>query len=102
MQSYILRHWNGAVGTWQSLINTLVVYIISALMVAWIGMQPGSWTSLPLVILLLVLMPIVAWAVIGTIRSAIRVLENWRTQKIEALGGVVAIATNSTNLLVPA
>lgn len=56
-------------------------------------MRSGEGTLVPLVILFLVWIPIVTWTVIGTIRSAIRAFANWCTHKIEALGGVVAIAT---------
>jgi hypothetical protein len=93
MSSFLLRHWSGSIGTWQSLVNTVAVYAISTALVVWIG--SGFEITLSLapstIILSSVWIAANAWALIGLFRSAIRAIAGWHARKIEAVGGIVAI-----------
>ena len=94
MNSFFSQLWSAAVGVWRSLFLAAAICLFSTSLFAWIGIllvREKLSLSPPMIILLLVGIAASAWALVDLSRSAIRTVAGWRTRKIEAVEGVVAI-----------
>lgn len=87
---YIVRHWRGEVAPWLAFLVSLIAYALVSLGGVWItSLFTGAVVS---GIMLVLWCAVGTWAFVGTLRSALAALRQWRTRKAQAVGAVVAVA----------
>jgi hypothetical protein len=85
---YLIHHWRGQFGLLHAfLINTVLIYVALVFCLLWLG----RITALPVLLGIAIFFIWFVWALVGTARSSLHAIANWRTNRAAALSAIVLL-----------